>query len=206
MKKLFLLFNLLCLSYFSSLAQRKEDSLYVFVGEKIKVHKFKPKLKKGHFLMDGAYKAKYRIIQNIYGDYKGKTIKFEAYDHYGVPAFSKYKNVMLFVSKSNGKLYHEKYQYFDVYKTKKGKWASPYKFYLYQDNSNIKPELIDFTEDIAYDTTIVGARENYLQTVYPSPYYKIVGNKAVAVYGNYLDELFELKKIEVLRARGYFKN
>ena len=39
---------------------------------------------------------------------------------------------------------------------------------------------------------------------FPKPYYKTVRNKAIAIYGNYIDDLFKLKREGVLKARGVF--
>ncbi len=39
---------------------------------------------------------------------------------------------------------------------------------------------------------------------YPEPYFKVVGDRAIAIYGNYIEELFRLKKENVLRARELF--
>jgi hypothetical protein len=41
---------------------------------------------------------------------------------------------------------------------------------------------------------------------YPEPYYKTVGDSAYANYGNYLEDLFTLKKEGVLAARGLFED
>jgi len=73
---------------FASLGQTKKDSLYVFVGKKIEVAGFKQKLDSNEIAFDAAFKAKYKIVQNLYGNYNKDTIEFEVYDHYGKPAFS----------------------------------------------------------------------------------------------------------------------
>ena len=97
----------------------KKNTLFVFVGEKI----FVQELPHNDNSIDAKFKAKYKILQRVYGNFSKDTIEFEVYDHYGVPGFSHYKNVLLFVSEYEGKYYHEKYQYFDVYQTNSGKWA-----------------------------------------------------------------------------------
>ena len=76
--------------------------------------------------VDRGFKAKYRILQWVYGDYSNPSIEFLVYDHYGWPGFSNYINSLLFVSQHNGKFYHEKYLYNDVYATIDGRWASPF--------------------------------------------------------------------------------
>ncbi len=108
-------------------AQTAKDSLYVFVGEKIEVNKFFLAKNPNQLIGNAAFRAKYRIVQQVYGHYPYDTIEFIAYDHYGTPAFSKYEHALLYVSKYEGKLYHEKYQYADVYRTENGRWASGYK-------------------------------------------------------------------------------
>jgi hypothetical protein len=190
----------------TSVGQTKNDSLYVFVGKKISVERFKQKLDSNEIPFDAAFKAKYVVVQNLYGNYTRDTIEFEAYDHYGRPAFSQYDHVLLFVSNHNGKLYHEKYQYFDVYKTKNGRWASSYTTgdygHPYNKNTAVKPEVIDFAAEVWYKLRSRNKEE--IETLYPTPYYKVENDRAIAVWGNYIEQLFELKKTGVLKARGFF--
>ncbi len=193
---------------FSNLfGQDKKQKLYVFVGEKIEVKEFKPKVKEGTILMDQAFKAKYKILKNVYGDLKQDSIEFVAYDHYGIPPFSKHKYVLLYIVKEGENLYHSKYQFSALYKTKENKWAGIYSKYDYghsfNKNTSIKPEKINFEPIVEIDL-----KESSKETIskwYPKPYFYIKDNKAIAVYGNYINELFQLKKDGVLKARGYFK-
>lgn len=184
--------------------ENRPSKVYAFVGEKVEVKEFNPQVEKGAILMDSAFKAKYKIIQNVYGDYQGEFIEFEAFDHYGYPAFAKFKNVLLFVSEYKGKLYHEKYQYFDVYLTKDGKWAGcgdPYQF----EEVHRKPVNtfnLDFIEPVSYDLSQFNAKQR--KEFYPKPFYKIEGKKAICLRGAYIDELFLVKKNGVLKARGVF--
>jgi len=184
----------------------KKNTLFVFVGEKLDFTELP--YEKGS--MDGSFKAKYKILQRVYGNYPSDTIEFVAYDHYGIPAFSKYKNVLLFVSEYKGKYYHEKYQYNDVYKTKDGRWAGSYAEYdyghSYNKNTTVKPEKIEFAEEVSYPTKIKDSDGKEIELSYPEPYFKIAGDKAIAVYGNYIEDLFKLKKEGVLTARELFGN
>ncbi len=184
--------------------ENKPTNFYVFVGEKIEVKEFQPETEKNVILMDSAFKAKYRVIQNLYGNYNKDTIEFEVYDHYGTPPFSQYNNVLLFVSEYNGKLYHEKYQYFDVYKTKDGRWAScgdPYRFDEYH-RKEFKSATLEFDAPLLFDLTEFNPK--YIKAVFKEPYFKINGNKAECSMGAYVDELFTIKKEGVLKARGLF--
>ena len=180
----------------------KKNTLFAFVGEKIDVSK----IPVSESSMDIGFKAKYKILLKVYGNYTKDTIEFIGYDHYGFPKFAKFKNVLLFVSNNCGELYHEKYMFNDVYKTKDGRWASPYSYsdydHPYIGLIDIKPEVIEFQDQISYPIT--GVRKEYLEMKYPAPYFKISDGNAVAIYGNYLEDLFMLKKKTVLTARGLF--
>jgi hypothetical protein len=203
--------------------QNSKDSLIAFIGEIIEV-KFSPEEKreepvdtiiKGNdtdyvrhisISMDSRYIAKYKILQLIQGNYQRDTIEFIAFDHYGKPSFSKYKTVLLFVSISDGKLYHEKYQYFALYLAKNGKWASPYPTsdysHPYKEKITVRPEKIEFTSEVSFPLDKLTKEQ--IEIWYPAPYYEIKNDKAIAIYGNYIDDLFKLKKQTILKARGYY--
>ncbi len=183
----------------------RNNNLFVFVGEKIEVKD----LPQDEGSWDGKFSAKYKILQSVYGNYSGdNTIEFIAYDHYGTPDFSNYKNSLLFVSKRNGKYYHEKYQFHSVYKTKDNRWAGAYSVHNFgqegKRNKSVQPQKIDFAEEVSYPLSLVEKDE--IDCWFPEPYYKIAGDKAIALYGNYIEDLFRIKKEGVLSARGLFGN
>ncbi len=139
----------------------------------------------------------------MYGDYQKDTINFVAFDHYGTPAFSNYQYVLLFVSEHCGKLYHEKYQYFDVYPTTNGRWArpgDPYKFDQ-QVSKKINATSLKFKDSLSFDLT--DEYDHVIKEAYPSPYFSIKDNRAYPLTGAYAEDLFEIKKAGVLKARGY---
>lgn len=176
------------------------EKVFVFVGEKISVQAGERINYCDRFSMDSRFEAKYKIIKNIYGDYKGDSISFTAYDHYGIPAFSQHKYVLLFVSEYCGKLYHEKYQYFDVYPTENGRWASPGNAYRFDktDSTKISPQVIGFGK-LNFDK-IIDQRKRGMQ--FAEPYFKFEGNCVRPMLGAYVEELFEIKKSGTLKARG----
>ena len=180
----------------------RENTLFAFVGEKIEVSE----IPVSEGAMDFGFKAKYKVLLKVYGNLSNDTIEFIGYDHYGFPRFAKFKNVLLFVSNDSGKLYHEKYMFNDVYKTMDGRWAGPYSIsdynHPYIEAIDIKPEIIEFKEQVSYP--IKGIRQEYIKLRYPEPYYTIIDSSAVAIYGNFLEDLFLLKKRTVLTARGLF--
>lgn len=206
----------------SSFGQNHKDSLIVFVGKKINL-KYSPQEKKEKIgirvkgkdtvhvkqyslSMDHKYIAKYKIVQLLSGSYSNDTIEFEVFDHYGEPSFANFETVLLFVSKHNGKLYHEKYQYFDVYLTKNGIWASPYSSsdynHSFSSNITVKPETMSFKKEVSYPVDKLTKEE--VEMRYPTPYYEIKNGKAIAKYGNNVNDLFILKQQTILKARGIF--
>src|ERR1700674_563930 len=93
--------------------------LIVFVGKKLNVIE-QPAEENS---LDGKFEARFRILQRVFGRYDEPEITFTVYDHYGEPGFAKYDTVLMFVSRFEGKFYHEKYQFFPVYPTADGRWA-----------------------------------------------------------------------------------
>lgn len=182
-----------------------EGKLIVIVGEKIKITEAGD-VDLG-MLPFSKFIAEYRVVEKVCGDYNKKNITFVAFDHYGFPGFGNYEHALLFLTtyKGDDTIYHQRYQYFPVYKTKDGRWAGSYQHMEYKiDGTGIKPEKIEFAEEVSY--SIEGLTRATRQKRYPEPYYRIdKGNKkAIAVFGNYVPELFQLKKDGVLKFRGYY--
>lgn len=190
-----------CIPYFE--CEEQSQTHLVFVGEKIKLDVAPDIYYCNRIPFDSEFDCLYRIQDKIYGNYDSTTIAFTAYDHYGRPAFGTYDNVLLFMSRYCGKWFHQKYQYYPLYKTTDGRWAAPYPALDYKrldSNSRIKPEIIPFANPVETDLKKIAA--DRIQELFPAPYYKIENGKAIAVYGNYVKELVELKKETVLKARG----
>ena len=178
--------------------------LSVFIGEKIEVKRINELLCENIIAFDSKFEATYKLVKNIYGKLNTDTVKFVAFDHYGIPAFSEYRYVLLFVSEHCGKLYHEKYQYFDVYETEEGNWARPGDPYMLDANIKIKTAKVT---EIKFKKSVVFERSNYypweLTKKFNKPYFKFEGNKIFPVAGAYVEDLLEIKKQGVLKARGY---
>lgn len=184
----------------------ENNQIFVFVGHKILVENLP--YKEGS--MDGSFKAKYKILQKVFGNFSQDTIEFVAYDHYGRPAFSKYDNVLLFVSADSGTYFHQKYMYNDVYKTKDNRWAGSYAIKDYKHINNkmtkIKPVKIDFQNPVIYPLEEVRESGDTIQLAFPKPYFKTIDTGAIVIYGNYIEELFILKRDGFLTARNIFHN
>lgn len=194
---------------FCAIAQgQQKRNLIVFVGEKIESSKV-AEIDSNSWDLGGLYR--YKILKKVYGNYKGDTIEFEAYDHYGTPEFSNYEHVLLFVSEYEGKFYHEKYQYFDVYKTKNGGWASPGDPYRFDTNISEKKVKLNkeaFLDPVIFDV-VNGRLKNpvnitQLDLIFKEPYFFLKDGKACAYEGTCVRNLFNIKKEGVLKARGHF--
>jgi hypothetical protein len=174
---------------------------YVFVGQKIKVEYEPEPYYCDVITWDLRYHAEYRILEQVHGHFDRDTIRFTVFDHYGIPAFSKYETVLLFVSDYCGQLYHQKYQYFELYKTADGKWANPGNPYKYDSylKKNLVAQNIKFADTVYFDISKLS--EEVIKQQYPEPYYKIERQKAIPVMGSYIDDLITVKKDGILKER-----
>lgn len=183
------------------------NKLLIFVGEKIEVKEIEPDKSEDPLeLRYGKFKARYKVLDVVCGDFIKDTIEFIAYDHYGSPPFQKFEHVLLYVYNYKDTFYHERYMFDEVYKAKNGEWVSPYSAENYEridlEKSHIKPRKIDFEKPLSFD--LKGFSRQRRARVFPAPYFIIEGRKAIAVYGNYIHETVQLKKEGILKARGYF--
>jgi len=224
-------FFFLIFTYANLNAQTNKEDIIAFVGKKISLKKTKTPKHKPNYVMDTIvlfekdtlitmvdlnqqplkfyteWDAKYEVQELINGKYFKKNIEFKVFDHYGKPEFSKFKNVLLFVQKSNGQFYLSTYQFFDVYKTKDGKWAGPYSSFLYNHPNNkdftIKPEKINFKKK-KIKIKRKNTDKNYPHELYPKPYYSNFKNYVVPIYGNSAKDLFELE-FQILKSIDRYK-
>lgn len=182
------------------------NKLFAFVGQKIWVEHLPPR----QYSFDAGFNAKYLILQKVFGDFPSDTIEFVAYDHYGTPPFSKFDYVLLYVSADSGTYYHQKYMYNDVYKTKDGRWAGTYDRadyeHKYNKGTKVKPVKIEFEEPVLYPLKMVTEQGDTLTRKLLKPYFITMGDTALAVYGNYVEDLFILKRDGFLTARKIFNN
>lgn len=157
----------------------KGENLLVFVGQKISLTEQPPSRCDNCMIMDVHYAARYRILDTVYGNYRGSTIDFEVYDHYGVPAFSTYDTVLLFVSRQpDGSWVHEKYQFYDLYKGVDGEWygcGDPYGGSP-KPSGAISARPVDFVAPVSYP--LDGISASRIAKAYPAQYFKIRDGRA----------------------------
>ncbi|RZK54559.1 MAG: hypothetical protein EOO91_15710 [Pedobacter sp.] len=191
-----------CISY--EKCNDKTTKLFAIIAEKIELKPINELLCGNSISFDNKYEGRYKVVKSLYGNLTTDTVKFTVFDHYGTPAFSEYRHVLLFLSEHCGKLYHEKYQYFDVYPTKDGKWARPGDPYMLDENIANKTVK---TIEIEFKKSVVFERSDYypweVQKKFNKPYFKFVGDKIFPVAGAYVDDLLEIKKQGVLTERGF---
>jgi hypothetical protein len=177
------------------------SKIYIFVGQKINIDYEQEPYYCDVTTMDSKFKAEYKILQQEVGKFDKDSIRFTVFDHYGRPSFSKYENVLLFVCEYCNELYHEKYQYFDLYKTVDGKWASPGDPYKYDEyhRKKLKAQSIQFADNVWFDISQLG--EAAIKQQFPTAFYKIEEKKAIPIMGCYINDLITVKKEGVLKAR-----
>lgn len=182
-------------------------NLVAFVGEKISVEQFEPEGCENCIRMDGAFRARYRVLQVVYGTLPLEEVTFVAYDHYGTPMFSKHEHALLFISKGDdGGFYHQKYQYFPVYRTTDGRWfgcGSPY-----QDEPEVHRHMTVHAEDVEFAKpvhfSLKGLKDHEVKERYPAEFFTYARDRAYCNKGASVDGLFQVKRDGVLRARGVF--
>ncbi|WP_347989670.1 hypothetical protein [Methylomonas sp. AM2-LC] len=176
----------------------KGDEYFAFVGEKISVERIDPSPDTIQFSQK--YNAKYRVLDIVYGNYNSEIIEFTLYSHKGSPAFAGFEHVLLYMTVHEGKYYHHNV-YSPLFETVDGEWAGPYYTNGYSYKTNIEPEIIFFQKPVSFDISQLPFE--YINEFYPKPYYKYQNKRAIAVYGNYVPELFLLALNGVLRADDF---
>ena len=193
-------------------------NLYAFVGEKISVIEFDPNEKqdknqksekiadeetgdsvtviKEKYVMDNAFRCKYKVISKILNDTKTDTIEFLAYDHYGSPRFAEKDTVILYLikNKDDGHFFHHKYQFDNVFKDKDGNYFSYPKFISSEDQTDGIDVLKGFAAHLKNERFNVShLNDDSRQRYYPKLFYKIENHIAMPIRGIYLSELINYR-------------
>lgn len=107
--------------------------------------------------------------------------------------FKNYVNILIFIGEYCGELIHLKYQFFPVYKTTDGRWATPVDSYMenFNKNTKIKPIPISFDKSLTYNYP-TDLSEQQLEWRFSKKYYKIENGKAIPIMGRYAEDLVKL--------------
>jgi hypothetical protein len=135
--------------------------------------------------IDPRYTAVYKITELISGDFDKDTICFAIRNGNLLDSSN---DVLLIFGK--GKTGHFlKRPPIEVYPTKDNCWASPYITEM-EPYPQLKPRKTGFKPELVFDVGMYD--DEYVKKHYPSPYYKIKKDKAIAVQGVYAEELSNL--------------
>lgn len=176
--------------------QKIPSKLYVFVGEKINVSSVDTS-DYCYMLMDSKYNATYKIEQEFGDHFPDSKITFMAYDHDFSHRFlfENYNvNVLLFVEERCGELIHKRYNFFPVYKTQDGRWATPVDTYKdkYDKSKKDLYENIVFDESVSFDLPNQLSDEQmaeFIKNRFPEKYYRIKDGKAYPIIGIYAENM-----------------
>lgn len=191
----------------------KNINLYAFVGKKISLTEFDPNENqeyvptgeyeideetgdtlnalKRSYVMDRAFKCRYKVVKKMFNYPESDTVEFVAYDHYGTPGFAERDTVIIYLSKSKdeGDYFHQKYQYDHVYTNKKRHYYSYPKF-----NGSESPETLEKMtgfyknfNNAKYDVSHLNPEA--IKMYYPPKFYKIENNFAIPIRAIYLNTL-----------------
>jgi len=207
-----------------------DNKIIAFVGRKIGIREFDPSRDDPDpadpdeiiIHMDSAFEARYEILELIHGKYDRRLIDFEAYDHYGVPSFSKPDVAMIFLVEENGRLYHYKYQWAPVHKTKDGRYAycgDPYFDFDDDDRINVKRQPL---QNIAFDPPVsirvadslipkwewkeyseeeIRKNRSNVAEYYSPPVFEVRQGHAICKMGVYAPEIYRIENERVFLPR-----
>ncbi|MET0244701.1 MAG: hypothetical protein ABW174_14580, partial [Flavitalea sp.] len=68
------------------------------------------------------------------------------------------------------------------------------------------PEKIDFINEVSYALRVICTSGDTSYPEYPDRWYRKTEDSAIAVYGNYAEDLFRIKAKGILRIRNLFGN
>ena len=172
--------------------------LHIVIAEKIKLKHYENEYCKNIIPFDSKYGATYKILENVYGDYKKDTITFTIYDHNGHPQFTEYDTVLLYIGEHCGELIHVKYQFSDLYKTGDGRWASPLSPWEY---GYLKPGQISNYTKIDFEPPVRYSADYDWPT--PEEYFDTNSDSTTAIYGRYVEDIVSQMKETKLKQFGF---
>jgi hypothetical protein len=177
-----------------------------FVGQQISIEEVDQPEISGVWYFDRKYQAKFKVLDTVYGKYPHAEIEFEVFSHgQNPPYFTKYKTVLMYVSRFGDIWIHEKYLFNPVYSTEDGSWAGcgdPYRGVYGQPERIVSAENVYFDPPVEFD--LEGLSPEEIEKRYPKDHF-IRGRKTATCYrGARPHSLFVVKRESVLKARGTF--
>ena len=190
---------------------RREDqvvNLIAFIGRRVSVVEVPNVPPEGYIAMDRKFTARYEVLDVIYGNYESDDIEFAAYDHYGSPAFAGWDVVLLYVSRYDDGLVHQRYLFHPVFPTASGRWAACGDLYFRRRSGD---EWLD-GEPESSEIDFVPLRLTHIPKGYNfrDLYHRRLfsGNRLSVLCkdcGVYAEQLFQMDRKGVLKARNVFE-
>lgn len=196
-----------------------DDKVIAFVGRKIAVTQImeEPVATSSDEItikLDLGFLVRYEILELVHGNYPKKAIDFEAYDHYGFPRFAVSDVAMIYVVEHEGRLFHRKYQWDAVSKTKDGRYAAcgdPYADLDEEELADVERralDRIDFvpavsfhvsdelkrkTDPERYSPEEIAANCKAVEAYFAPPVFDRRGDVAICKMGVFPDELYRIR-------------
>ncbi|WP_027378417.1 hypothetical protein [Chryseobacterium daeguense] len=173
--------------------QKTPSSIYAYVVKKIDVSVVDTSLYCNDESLSLKYKAVYKIEKEFSDHHHDSTIVFTAYDHASMYEynFKNYENILVYLEEYCGELILS--DFFPVYKTENGRWATPIDTYMESHYVSEPPKSINFEKSFCYDLP-ADASARYLGYKFPKEYYKIENGKAIPIMGRYVEDSIKLWK------------
>ena len=181
------------------------DGLIAFIGEKIEVEEvIDPPPEPGTLIivLDEHYRARYRVVEKICGDYAEKEIEFDVFSHRGYPSFARYETVLLYVSRYGDRYVHQKYQFDDVYKDRSGEWVGcgdPYMGEPPERKREFHAVPLEFDEPPVFP--VAHLTEEQVAKYYPPKYFSRKGDSVTCLAGVTAEILYAVRRLGVLKRR-----
>jgi len=176
------------------------NEMLVFVGEYVEVKDwpYSTDYLKGCncIVMDSRFKAKYKVLKVLHGEYPKSSITFTVHDHYGFPEFAKQRSSIIYLVKSGDHYGHLKYAWNSVSPLKGGGFASCEDETGLDEEHHNKVKYYDFDPPI--ETDLRHASEHEINEYKNDPMYRVSKSKAICVRGISAEDLFEIKWPEVI--------
>jgi len=180
----------------------EKPKLHIAILEKIKVEReeYTYYCNRTSIPFDRKFKGTYKVIENVYGDFKTDTISFSIYDHYGRPPVEQYDKVIFYVYDNCGVLNSRKYTYTVPVRSNNGEWVVPFRYqskeFLQLKKEgflDLLPKPMTFEKKINFIVN-ENISNDSIKKLYPSPYFITKGRQVEVKYGYTLEELLEIKR------------
>jgi hypothetical protein len=178
-------------------------NLVALIGRRISVQPVEPK--NGELQFDSEFRVRVEVLDLVYGKYGPKEMEFSSFVHVGPPAFAKDEFGLVYVSRKEGRYIQQKYLFQPVFKTSDGRWAGcgdPYDGLPDMHRHGVKAIPIAFNPPVTF--SISKERNWHNPSYFQAPFFRIEGDVATCLMGNYPAELYKVMAEGYLMYRGVF--